>query len=117
LASSPDSAIHVPVFVVDHPRHEASVRLYKAKALSKQKKKANRFVRMSCRSKKDLGDLISHDRLCLAEVLAIIEKRSFLNGLPTEIAVGRMGMDQSSGCGGRRPRTCIRSASAEVPSK
>jgi hypothetical protein len=50
-------------------------------------------------------------------MLAIIEKRSFLNGWPTEIAVGRLGMNQSRGCGDHRSRTCIPSDSAEAPSK
>jgi hypothetical protein len=53
------------------------------------------------------GELPPEEEQILTErteqLLAIIEKRSFLNGLPAEIAVGRMGMDQSRGSGGRRP--------------
>ncbi len=44
-------------------------------------------------------------------MLAIIEKRIFLNVRPTGIAVGRREMDQSRDCGDRRSRTGIRSPS------
>jgi len=50
-------------------------------------------------------------------LLAIIEKRIFLNLRPTGIAVGRREMDQSRDCGDRRSRTGIRSPSEEAPAK
>jgi hypothetical protein len=50
-------------------------------------------------------------------VLAIIGKRSFLNGRPTGIAVGWREMDQSRDSGDRRSRTGIRSPSEEVAAK
>jgi hypothetical protein len=50
-------------------------------------------------------------------LLAIIEKRIFLNGQPAGIAVGRREMDESIGYGGRRSRTGIRSPPGETPAK
>jgi len=56
-------------------------------------------------------------RMGRRNLLAIIEKRIFLNGRPTGIAVGRREMDQSIGYGGRRSRTGIRSPPGETPAK
>jgi hypothetical protein len=49
------------------------------------------------------------------DLLAIIEKRLFLSGRPTGIAVGQREMDQSRYCGDRRSRTRVRSPSAAAP--
>ena len=50
-------------------------------------------------------------------MLAIIEKRCFLKGVPTGIAEGRPEMDQSRGCVDRRSCTDTWSAVGEVPAE
>jgi hypothetical protein len=50
-------------------------------------------------------------------MLAIIEKRVFLNGVPTGIAEEWPEMDRSRGCVDRKSCTGTRSAAGEVPAE
>ena len=52
-----------------------------------------------------------------ADMLAIIEKRGFLNGGPTGIAEGWPEMDRSRGCVDRKSSTGTQSAAGEVPAE
>jgi hypothetical protein len=58
----------------------------------------------------------ANERLC-ANLLAIIEKRSFLNGEPTGIAEGWPEMDRSKGYIDRKSCTGTWSAAGEVPAE
>jgi len=51
------------------------------------------------------------------QLLAIIEKRIFLNGGRTAIVEESLGMGQSTGYDGRNSRTDTRSAASEWPRK